>query len=233
MQAASSYVLDDQRRMSAARNYFAWQASLLTPHLGQRVVEVGCGIGNFTEFLVDRETVVSVDSDPDCLAELQERFARPNLHVVCTDATELRGLARFEPDSCVCVNVLEHVADDAGAIRAMASILPRGGKLALLVPAFPALYGPIDRNLGHFRRYRGRDIAALAQKGGFAITTTHYANFPGFFGWWLNARIFKRREQSPAQIRLFDRYVVPVMARLERVGAPPFGQSIVAILAKL
>ena len=197
-----SYTLEDQRRMSAARNYFAWQASLITPHLGQTVVEVGCGIGNFTEFLLDRKTVVCVDSDPDGLVELQHRFVGArNLNIVCADARELHGVARFEPDSCVCLNVLEHVADDADAIRAMASILPRGGKLAMLVPAFQALYGPIDRNLGHYRRYRRRELASLAERGGFAIAKMHYANFPGFFGWWLNARIFRRQEQSPAQIR--------------------------------
>jgi SAM-dependent methyltransferase len=230
---ASTYTIADQRRMTAAKNYFAWQAALAKPELGRRVVEIGCGIGNFTQFLLDRDAVIAVDSDADCMAELALRFPnRPNLHAVCTDATDLRHLRRFEPDSCVCLNVLEHIEDDRAALCGMAEVLPRGGKLVLLAPAFPFLRGPIDQKLGHFRRYRRAAIAELAGEAGFAMRTLRYFNFAGFFGWWVNARVLKLQEQSEAQIATFDRWVVPVMARAEAVITPPFGQSIFAVLAK-
>ena len=230
---ASSYTVEDQRRMSAAKNYFAWQAAMVKPALGRRVVEVGCGIGNFTGFLFDRELVVALDSEPDCLAELQQRFpGRRNLHPICGEATDLRRLASFRPDSCVCLNVLEHVSDDRAALRQMASILPGGGKIALLLPAFPALFGPMDHNLGHHRRYRRRGVAALAKDAGLLIETLRYMNLPGFFGWWTNSHILKRQEQSPLQIRIFDRCLVPVLSRLEKFAPPPFGQSVFAVLQK-
>ena len=41
--------------MTRAVNYFAWQAKLAMAPLGSRVVEVGCGIGNFTRMIADRE----------------------------------------------------------------------------------------------------------------------------------------------------------------------------------
>ncbi len=53
--------------MTAARNYFAWQAGVVKRELGARVVEVGCGIGNFTAALLDREAVIAVDIDPQCM----------------------------------------------------------------------------------------------------------------------------------------------------------------------
>jgi hypothetical protein len=59
-----------------------------------------------------------------------------------------------------------------------------------------------------------------------------FFNAVGFFGWWANARVFKRTEQSHFQIRLFDRVIVPVMSQLEAVAHPPFGQSIFAVLEK-
>jgi hypothetical protein len=62
-------------------------------------------------------------------------------------------LARFHPDCCICLNALEHIEDDRQALHGMASILSAGGVVVLLVPAFPMLYGPIDSNLGHYRRY--------------------------------------------------------------------------------
>jgi hypothetical protein len=59
-----------------------------------------------------------------------------------------------------------------------------------------------------------------------------YVNVIGFFGWWLNAHIFRREYQSATQIRIFDRYVVPWLARLEFISPPSFGQSLFAVLRK-
>ena len=78
----------------------------------------------------------------------------------------------------VCINVLEHIEDDGAALRAMASILVPGGVIVLLVPAFQALYGPIDRNLGHYRRYRRGSIAGLAAAAGLEVRKLHYVTPP-------------------------------------------------------
>ena len=61
--------------MAQAANYFAWQSRLVAPELGQRVIEVGCGIGNFTGTLLDREAVLAVDVDPACIERLRERYS--------------------------------------------------------------------------------------------------------------------------------------------------------------
>jgi predicted trehalose synthase len=57
-------------------------------------------------------------------------------------------------------------------------------------------------------------------------------NTVGFFGWWVNARILRRTEQSETQIRVFDRYIVPLMRRVETALPPPFGQSLFVVLEK-
>lgn len=221
--------------MASAARYFAWQGRLALPELGRRVIEVGCGIGNFTRILLDREIVVALDVEPVCIERLKERFPdQPNLHaLVCEPGSrEFAGLARFRPDSCVCLNVLEHIEDDGQALAAMASILSPGGSIVLLVPACAALFGPIDRNLGHHRRYSRRSLAALAETAGLRIKTLRYMNSIGFFGWWMNAHVFRREAQSRMQIEIFDRFVVPWMSRLEELAPPPFGQSLFAVLRK-
>ena len=231
----SRYTVEDQERMSRARNYFAWQARLVRGELGRRVIEVGCGCGNFTAALLDREAVIAVDIEPACIERLKRRFdGRANLHAFVCDvaSSEFRSLARFRPDSCVCLNMLEHVADDCAALESMASVLTRGGAIALLVPAFPSLYGAIDRNLGHHRRYTRGAMRALAARAGLHLRRLHYVNAAGFFGWWTNARILKRQAQSERQIAVFDRYLVPLMAVAERVAPPPFGQSLLAVLER-
>jgi len=231
----TTYTVEDQDRMSVAENYFAWQNRLVHRELGRRVLEVGCGLGNFTKTLFDREAVIAVDSEPECIRRLRQRYRhRHNLNAFVCDVTapEFLDLARLQPDSCVCLNVLEHVADDAAALEAMASVLAPHGVIVLLVPAFPALYGPIDRNLGHHRRYSQGALRRLAGDVGLRIRKLHYSNCIGFFGWWTNAHVLKRQAQSARQIQVFDRYLVPLISAAERVARPPFGQSLLAVFEK-
>jgi SAM-dependent methyltransferase len=230
-----AYTIADQERMTRAANYFAWQRRLVIPVIGRRVIEVGCGIGNFTGALLDRELVIALDVEPACCDRLRARYPdRPNLRVMTAEpgSRSFADLAGCGPDTCVCLNVLEHIEDDGLALAAMAEVLVAGGVVVLLVPALPALYGPIDRNLGHYRRYRRAGLTALAQSAGLHIEKLRYVNAIGFFGWWMNARLFRREAQSASQIAIFDRWIVPWQARLEAIAPPPFGQSLFAILRK-
>ncbi len=231
---AAAYTLGDQQRMSQAKNYFAWQARLVTREIGRRVLEVGCGVGNFTGALLDRDAILALDKEPGCIEELQKRYAsHPNLRALICDIDTLNvqrsDLAGFAADSCVCLNVLEHLADDVTALRAMSSLLIPGGVIVLLVPAFPALYGPIDRNLGHYRRYTLDSLTSLAAATGLRVRKAHYVNCAGFFGWWLNSHVLKRKAQSEKQIAAFER-LVPALSWLEGIARPPFGQSLFAVL---
>ena len=72
----------------------------------------------------------------------------------------------------------------------------------------------------------------LAAAAGFRVPTLGYMNTIGFFGWWVNARILRRTEQSETQIRVFDRCIVPLMRRVETALPPPFGQSLFVVLEK-
>jgi SAM-dependent methyltransferase len=196
---------------------------------------VGCGLGNFTSKLLDRELVVALDIEPDCVERLKQRYAnRQNLLAFTCDAQRdgLRDFARFRPDSCVCLNVLEHIAEDRRVLSEMVSMLVPGGVIILLVPAFPALYGPTDEKLGHERRYTRESMCDLAKKVGVRIRKVRYINAVGFFGWWANSHIFRREAQSERQIEIFDRLIVPVISRVESVIPPPFGQSLFVVLEK-
>ena len=231
----AAYTVADQERMRRATNYIAWQARLVHAHLGLRVLEIGCGIGNFTGTLLDREAVIAVDVEPECVERLQRRYlGHSNVEALVCDvsAQEFRELARFRPDSCVCLNVLEHIADDRAALDAMASVIVPGGRIILMLPAFQALYGPIDRNLGHFRRYDRTALRNLVRGTGLRLERAHYTNLPGFFGWWINAHLLRRNAQSERQIAIFDRYIVPELATLEDLIRPPFGQSLLAVLER-
>ena len=231
---SSGYTVADQRRMSQAKRYFAWQSDLSKAQLGRRVLEVGCGLGNFTERLLDRELVIGIDIDPNCIAHHQSRFAgQPQIRSQVLDAFDPAFLRLRDEriDSIVCLNVLEHIEQDQTVLERMQQVLPPGGCVVLMIPAFMALYGPIDHHLGHYRRYTRAGLIETASRAGLRPRLLHYMNTVGFFGWWLNSKL-RRQEQSEAQIATFDNYVVPVMARLEGWVRPPFGQSLFAVLEK-
>jgi len=235
MQVDAAYTLADQQRMQAAQRYFQWQARLAESSLGRRVLEVGCGLGNFSEHLADRELVAGIDTEPACISSWQARFATRSNYIgrhLDAESPEFLTLRIHNVDSIACLNVLEHIRHDELVLRQMWQILPAGGRVVLMVPAFEALYGEIDERLGHYRRYTSRSLGKLAETAGFRVRSLRYMNLVGFFGWWANAKIFKRSEQSPAQIAFFDRYVVPIQSRAEDLIAPPFGQSLMATLMK-
>jgi 2-polyprenyl-3-methyl-5-hydroxy-6-metoxy-1,4-benzoquinol methylase len=230
----AEYTVRDQERMRSAGNYFDWQANLVLPHVGKRVVEIGCGLGNFTRYMLDRELVVGIDIEPACAEQWQKNFPKQtNLIGTSMDVTEpeFLELKRHRPDTVVCLNVLEHVEDHVTALKHMHAVLPPGGRALLIVPAYEALYGPIDHNLGHYRRYSKQPFRELAASLGFK-STMRYMNTIGCIGWWVNAKILRRTEQSESQIAFFDATIVPVLSRLEAMIPPPFGQSIFAVLEK-
>jgi SAM-dependent methyltransferase len=194
------------------------------------VVEVGAGIGQITEPLLRLsgvKRVIPVEPDPDFCAQHRSKFPGHEL---------IQGTAKDLPpgldwDAVLSVNVLEHIGDHEAELKLYASLLrKRHGYLCLFVPARPEIYSPIDKDFGHFRRYRRRELQSLLQKAGFEVTRLCYFNFIGYFAWWLNFCILKKRHFEPAKVLFYDRAVFPLVHALERtICRPPFGQSLLAV----
>jgi SAM-dependent methyltransferase len=225
-------LISDLEIMAGARNYRAWMYHRLAPYIGQRVLEIGAGIGNFTKLLLDRELVVATDNYQPCVdylsTHLGERLKAPP---TLLDAAGDIGseLHRYEFDTIVCLNVLEHIEDDLRALSRMHELLMPGGRLVLLVPAFQFLHGSVDRALGHYRRYTRKDLLPTMQRAGFVIERSCYMNVVGMAGWFWNNRIIKRTEESGKQIGIFDRYFAPLAEFTERLVPPPAGLSLIAV----
>ncbi len=235
MQPSAEYILADQERMKRARRYFRWQCNLAKHELGNRILEIGCGIGNFTDQLQDREFVAGIDVEAACIERWRRRFhTNPNRVAYVMGATDssVLGLRDCAFDSIACLNVLEHIDNDELALSQMRNVLGRCGRVVLIVPAFQSLYGPIDARLGHYRRYTRRALIDKALRSGFQPRTVRYMNVLGFFGWWVNAKLLPREEQSIGQIAIFDSLVVPLQSAFESLLPPPFGQSLFAVFEK-
>jgi len=221
--------------MSKATNYNRWMFSNLSRYIGKNVLEIGGGIGNMTRLLLPgRKLVVSTDITGYNLRILKSRFKnRRSFFAVNTDISkDTAHLRRFSFDTVVCINVLEHIEKDVAALKNMNSLLNKGGKLVLLVPAFSALYGTIDKADGHHRRYDKKKTIKKVEAAGFEVMKCFYMNLPGFFGWFYHGRVLKAGLHPEGDISLFDK-LVPIFSFFERILHPPFGLSLVVIARKM
>jgi SAM-dependent methyltransferase len=228
-------IIHDLEIMKNAKNYHKWFYSQFNKHLGQRIIEIGAGIGNEVHLLQDRNLVVAVDTSENCVEYMKRRFiGQSNILPVKGDVTskEILELREYSPDTVICVNVLEHVKGDDTALSHMFELLGQNGKLILGVPAFQFLFGSIDRVVGHHRRYNKNELREKLADAGFKVLDIFYMNSISIFGWFLNNRILKLNVESLMQVKLFDTFVVPWLSVVERAVRPPFGLSIVAIAEK-
>lgn len=209
-----------------AVNYNAWIYSRARPYLGRRVLDLGAGIGTFTKLAAgDGRDVVALEPHREYADLLERELAgRGGVDVVCATPETFRDLGEGGFDSVLCLNVLEHIPDDASALRAAHDLLAPGGHLLLLVPAHRLLYGEVDRRIGHERRYSRGPAAALARSVGFEVLTARYVNPLGALGWLVTFRLRKPERWPRGQYRLFDA-LVPALRRLDRVPLP-FGLSV-------
>lgn len=218
-----------QQALEKAEAYNRWLHDLLNPYVGQRVLDAGCGMGHITKLFLDRELVVGVEIAPAFCEHLRVTFGdRPNFRLVACDllGTEIMDLVGERVDTVLCVNVLEHLADDLLALTQFRRLLVPGGLLVLFVPAHPWLYGAHDRADGHYRRYTRHGLADLLRRAGYETQACRWVNLPGIPCWLLNKLL--RRHVSEGQCSAFD-HLVPLVARVERLAPPPVGLSLLAV----
>jgi glycosyltransferase involved in cell wall biosynthesis len=196
---------------ASAPNFNRWMADTIRPYIGRRVLEIGAGMGNLTRLLLPgRKRYVATDIDREHLERLKNRLAnRPNLETAELNAVEPEGQAAFrgQMDTVVCLNVLEHIQDAAGALRNIRSLLEDGGRAVILVPCGQSIYNSLDEELGHFLRYSEDQLRQRMTEAGFEVETVLRFNRASRPGWWLNGTILKRRTISRLQLKNFDRLV--------------------------
>ncbi len=217
-------------RLSRAERYNRWMFQQLTPWLGQRVLEIGSGIGSLTRHLMGRDLVVATELNPRYVRILGNTFERhTRVEVLPLDLATFdpASLAERRLDTILCLNVLEHVADDRGALRRLHAALAPGGRLLLLVPAHERLYGAIDRAIDHHRRYERAGLVGKLEEAGFRVEHTQFFNRLGVVGWYLNSVILRRTRVPGLQLRL-QNLLVPLL-RAEAALPLPFGLSLVAV----
>lgn len=245
LQAFLKYAVSDQiyrddeygsailARLHRAPRFTRWMADTVRPYVGDRVLEIGAGIGTLTVNLLPRPVYWATDINPlyvDALRKLSQ--TRPYLNIARTDITDRASFPLNQSfETVICLNVVEHVADDSIALKNIYDVLEQGGRAIILVPQGERLFGSLDRVLGHHRRYTKEQLISLGAQVRFRVHTVFGFNRVGTPAWWINGRLLHRATFGLAQI-MFLNLLVPLLRRLDP-WLPLPALSLIAIYEKV
>jgi SAM-dependent methyltransferase len=222
----------DLENLRQARGLCDWMYEQFGAFVGGEVVEVGAGIGTFSERLLADPALTGltlIEPEGACAEVLQETFQRDARVTVVRETLPSSAALQAQAgnvDFLLCQNVLEHIEQEGPAMRAMAEALRPGGHLTLLVPAHPSLYGNLDRAYEHHRRYTRGRLRRVVGDAGLVLDDLYSFNLLGVPGWWLNGR---RRLPSISRLSLRAyEALLKLWQPVERRRRPPYGLSLVA-----
>ena len=219
------------KNLKQADRYNNWIVEQIKPYLGNNVLEVGCGNGNFTVLLAQQcDRITGIDINREYVETARKRLAKQaNVTILQENATKLRSGNSF--DTIIMLDVLEHIEDDIATLEQLYSLLTPQGKLIIKVPALNYIYGEMDRAIGHYRRYNKNTLVNTFQKANLTQPKVWYFNVAGIPGWWLNSKVLKRTTPPSQQVSLFNR-AVPILSAVESIIKSPVGLSLFAVASK-
>lgn len=235
------YTGRDLEAMSWAINYHRWILTIFLPYLGQHIVEVGAGVGSFSELILSEhkfQTLSLVEPSEDLYEQLKTRMRESGANIKVDlfhgNFLEAAPLIKSQKviDSVIYINVLEHIAEDERELDLVKDILSPGGHVLLFVPALRWLYGTYDQQLGHFRRYAKTELEEKLRRAGFRIIRSSYFDFPGIVPWWVKYRLLKSLTLESGAVKFYDQFIVPVVRRIESLAPPPIGKNIIVVAQK-
>jgi glycosyltransferase involved in cell wall biosynthesis len=213
---ADAYGSEILARLNRAPRFTKWMADTIRPYVGDRVLEIGAGIGNLTANLVPRTKYHASDINPHYLDRLETlKQTRPYLQVHYTDASAAETYPAEQFDTVICMNVVEHIENDVEALSNIRRSLDKNGRAIVLVPNGPRLFGSLDKVLGHYRRYTRDQLVQACQNAGFTVEKVLKFNRIGTPGWWLNGRILKKETFGFWQIKVLN-FLVPFVRPIDR-----------------
>lgn len=211
-----------------------WMYQTVSPPLHGKVLEIGSGIGNISNFFLQegkqimlsdiresycRYLVSKFGHLPHCLGVRQIDLVHPNFALEYADL-----LSTF--DSVFALNVVEHIENDNLAIANAQKLLKSGGRLVILVPAYQWLYNEFDKSLAHYRRYSKRSLSTLFLKNNFYIEKKYHFNFAAMGGWWFSGSVLRKKIIPSGQMKIYNA-LVPVFKWVDKLVVGRIGISVI------
>jgi SAM-dependent methyltransferase len=230
---AYRYEGDELDVFALARNWKAHLRRRIAPFLAGQVLEVGAGIGATTRALAPDSGVDSwtcLEPDPALASRLKATLDEPSSPVRAEIRRGTIGdLGPTESfDAILYIDVLEHIEDDATQLLVASGHLNPGGHLIVLAPAHQLLYSPFDRAIGHHRRYDLRMLRALRPRD-LVERRAEYLDSAGMTLSLANRLLLRSDSPSAAQVRFWDRFVIPASRLLDPLLGRRLGKSVLIV----
>lgn len=217
--------------MSQAVWYNQWTLGKFSKYLSGEILEIGCGIGNFTNSLIRFGDIWAIDINKNYIRET-EQLVNGQAKIGFGDIESgiyFFGKKKF--DCIVCINVLEHIKRDKQAFENLGKLLKAEGYLILLVPAHDFLFSKLDESIGHYRRYSMRQLYEMIWENGLTVLKSWKLNFLGAIGWFIAGKFLNERKVNEEKIKIFN-FFAPLFLRFENLVEPHIGTSILIIVKK-
>jgi SAM-dependent methyltransferase len=222
--------------IAGAYKFNEWMYQTIAPFTQGKILEVGSGIGNISNFFLKKgDNLYVSDIRKNYCDILKERFAvYPNLgDILLLDLVHPDFEKAFQPylgyfDSLFALNVVEHIEDDTQAIANCKKLLKPGGNLIILVPAYQGLYNRFDEELYHYRRYNQKTLNALFEKNNIPIIKSFYFNLMGIPGWYVSGKLQKNKTIPKGQMKLYE-MLVPIFKVIDKITLQQAGLSVITI----
>jgi SAM-dependent methyltransferase len=220
---------------AAARNWRQYWSRQVEPFLGQRVLELGSGIGSVTQALWHPSMVQWIALEPDealCRRLADSSFIRAAhaVQVRCGTVSTLMPGTIF--DTALYIDVLEHIEDDGAELLRVARHIGPGGHIIVLAPAHQWLFTEFDAAIGHHRRYTMRALRRIGPPG-FAPVRLRYLDSVGLLASLANRLMLRTATPSPRQIAIWDRGMVPLSRAADGLFGYRIGKSILAVWQRI
>ena len=217
-----------------ARNWKRYWGSVIRPYLGNRVLDVGAGLGGTARTLASAQQTKWVCLEPDrqMAEQIRTSISAGDLPSPCeVRVGTIDSIAEHDFTAVVYIDVLEHIEDDQAELRKAAALVPAGGRVIVLVPAHQWLYSPFDRAIGHFRRYTLSQLGVLTPSP-LVVEHACYLDSVGLFASLANRLLMRSAMPTAAQIGLWDSVMVPASRILDPLLLHRFGKTAVMIWRK-
>jgi SAM-dependent methyltransferase len=179
-----------------------------------RMLEFGAGTGSLAEIWRNRYNTspICFEIDPSLAAMLRSKGFE------CIDSLDS---VQQKVDCVYTSNVLEHIENDLDALKSIRKLIKPSGRLAIYVPALPMLFSDLDRKVGHFRRYKKKELINKVQAAGFTVENCFYSDSIGVLASFALILVGFRNKSglgSKRSMIFYDRMIYPISKTLDAIG---------------
>ena len=223
------YIGKELELFANAINWKKYYAKHLKKYINGNVLEVGSGIGNNTEILINQKISSWTCLEPDSkLVDTAKLNIQDKRCQFISGTTEAVSTKKY--DCILYIDVLEHIERDSKETERSFKLLNEGGKLIVLSPAHQFLFSPFDKSVGHYHRYNKKMLTGVLPA--HSPEKIFYLDSVGFFASLTNRLFMKSSMPTHQQIAFWDKVLINFSKFVDPLLGYHFGKTIVSIWKK-